>query len=651
VLRRLKDWWLPLDSQRNLERTEEKLAELGTVDAKLQSLVKRLISAIYEKSYPHHFNEINTTRRAQMAKPTKKVKPTIELLQKCPTGIKGLDEITGGGLPQGRPTLVCGGTGCGKTLLAMEFLVRGATEYGEPGVYMSFEEKSEELTKNFASLGFDLNDLVARKKLALDYVHIERKEIEETGEYDLEGLFIRIGYAIATVGAKRVVLDTIETLFSGFTDEVILRSELKRLFGFLKDKGVTAVITGEQGEGSLTRFGLEEYVADCVIFLNHIVEQQIATRRMRIVKYRGSAHGTNEYPFLIDEQGFSVMPISSIGLDHAASKERVSTGIPRLDTMLGVEGYYRGSSVLVTGTAGTGKSSMAAHFVDAACRRGERCLYFAFEESRNQIIRNMRSIGIDLEQWVNKGLLEFRNSRPSLYGLEMHLVTMHKAIEGFKPAIVVVDPISNLVAAASEMEVKSMLSRLIDFLKMKQITAFCTDLTAVGGSLERTEVGISSLMDTWLLLQFMEANGERNRGLYILKSRGMEHSNQVREYCLTSNGAQLQDVYVGPGGVLTGASRVAQEARDKAETLERSQEIERKQRDIERKKAVIEAQIEALRNSFEAEKDELERAIAREKLHQEVLVEETQAMARARKADELPPIKGNAVKTGKRGRK
>lgn len=583
-----------------------------------------------------------------MAKTNKNAKSLLEPFPKSPTGIKGLDEITGGGLPQGRPTLVCGGTGCGKTLLAMEFLIRGATEYNEPGVFVSFEEKSEELTKNFASLGFDLNALVADNKIAFDYIHIDRSEIEETGEYDLQGLFIRLGYAIDAVGAKRVAIDTIEVLFSGFADEVILRAELRRLFGFLKSKGVTAVITGEQGEKSLTRYGLEEYVADCVIFLNHTVDQQIATRRMRIVKYRGSAHGTNEYPFLIDEQGFSVMPISSIGLDHAASNERVSSGIARLDTMLGEKGYYRGSSILVTGSAGTGKSSMAAHFVDAACRRGERCLYFAFEESRHQIIRNMRSIGINLEQWVDKGLLEFRNSRPSLYGLEMHLVTMHKAIDGFKPAIVVVDPISNLVTAASELEVKSMLSRLIDFLKMKGITAFCTELTAVGSTLEHTEVDISSLMDAWLLLQVIEGSGERNRGLYILKSRGMEHSNQIREYHLTDNGAILQDVYVGSGGVLTGAGRVAQEAREKTEILERNQEIERKQRDIERKKLSIEAQIATLRSDFEAEKDEMERAISREKLHQEVLSKETQAMAQSRKADEQPANKVDISKPGKK---
>jgi len=569
--------------------------------------------------------------------------PTIQTLQKCPTGIKGLDEITGGGLPQGRPTLICGGTGCGKTLLAMEFLVRGATACDEPGVFVSFEEPSIDLVKNFASLGFDLNDLKAQRKLALDYVQIDREDLVETGDYDLEGLFIRIGYAIDTIGAKRIVLDTIETLFSGFTNESILRAELKRLFHFLKSKGITAVITGEQGDKTLTRHGLEEYVADCVIFLSHKVSEQIATRRMRIVKYRGSVHGTNEYPFLIDEQGFSVMPISSIGLDHAASSERVSTGIPRLDTMLGAKGYYRGSSILASGTAGTGKSSIAAHFVDAACRRGERCLYFAFEESRNQIIRNMRSIGINLEQWVNKGLLEFRNSRPSLYGLEMHLVTMHKAIEQFEPEIVIVDPISNLEAAASETEVKSMLSRLIDMLKIKGITAFCTDLTSVGGSLERTDAGVSSLMDTWLLFRVIEGGGERNLGLYILKSRGMEHSNQVREFSLSSEGIKLQDVYIGPGGVLTGASKLAQEAREKAESLARSQEIEYKQREIDRKKIVIEAQIAALRAGFESDMEELELAVAIEKMHQKVLAEDSVAMGKARKSDdaqtEIDPTK------------
>ncbi len=560
----------------------------------------------------------------------------MQNLLKTSTGIKGLDEITHGGLPQGRATLICGSTGCGKTLLAMEFLVRGATQFNEPGVFMCFEEKSEELQQNFLSLGFDLNELVEKNLLTIDHVHLEPSEIEEAGEYDLEGLLIRLGYAIDSLGAKRVVLDTIEALFSGFSNENILRSELRRLFRFLKDKGVTAIVTGEQGERAFTRFGLEEYVADCVIFLNHTVYQQIATRRMRIVKYRGSAHGTNEYPFLIDQQGFSVMPISSLGLDHPASIERIPTGVPRLDTMLGSQGYYRGSSILITGTAGTGKSSLAAHFVNAACARGERCLYFAFEESQNQIIRNMHSIGIDLGQWVELGLLQFQNARATLYGLEMHLVVMHKAIDQFKPDCVVIDPISNLVAAASEIEAKSMLSRMIDYLKMKQITALCTDLTSTSGSsLERTEVNVSSLMDSWLLLQVLEGNGERNRGLYILKSRGMAHSNQVREFILSDEGIQLRDVYIGLGGVLTGSARDNQKAKDQAESLDCQQQIELRQREIERKKMAIEAQILALNTQFEAEKDDLIRLINKEKQRNDTLIMDRLAMAKLKQADKI----------------
>ena len=556
----------------------------------------------------------------------------MQNLLKTSTGIKGLDEITHGGLPQGRATLICGSTGCGKTLLAMEFLVRGATQFNEPGVFMCFEEKSEELQQNFLSLGFDLNELVEKNLLTIDHVHLEPSEIEEAGEYDLEGLLIRLGYAIDSLGAKRVVLDTIEALFSGFSNENILRSELRRLFRFLKDKGVT----GEQGERAFTRFGLEEYVADCVIFLNHTVYQQIATRRMRIVKYRGSAHGTNEYPFLIDQQGFSVMPISSLGLDHPASIERIPTGVPRLDTMLGSQGYYRGSSILITGTAGTGKSSLAAHFVNAACARGERCLYFAFEESQNQIIRNMHSIGIDLGQWVELGLLQFQNARATLYGLEMHLVVMHKAIDQFKPDCVVIDPISNLVAAASEIEAKSMLSRMIDYLKMKQITALCTDLTSTSGSsLERTEVNVSSLMDSWLLLQVLEGNGERNRGLYILKSRGMAHSNQVREFILSDEGIQLRDVYIGLGGVLTGSARDNQKAKDQAESLDCQQQIELRQREIERKKMAIEAQILALNTQFEAEKDDLIRLINKEKQRNDTLIMDRLTMAKLKQADKI----------------
>ncbi|MGH7832091.1 MAG: circadian clock protein KaiC, partial [Candidatus Binatia bacterium] len=346
-------------------------------------------------------------------------------LPKAPSGIQGLDEITFGGLPKGRPTLLCGSAGCGKTLLSMEFLIRGALRYNEPGVFVAFEETAEELAKNVASLGYDLGDLVARKKLIVDYVYLERSDIEETGEYDLEGLFVRLGHAINSIRARRVALDSLEAIFSAFSNQFILRAELRRLFRWLKEKGVTAVITAERGDGTLTRHGLEEYVSDCVIVLDHRVNDQISTRRVRILKYRGSVHGTNEYPFLIGKEGFSVLPITSVGLQHEVSNERISSGVQRLDAMLGGKGYYRGSSILISGTAGTGKSSLCAHFVDAACRRRERCLYVSSEESPPQIIRNMRSIGLALAPWVEKGLLQFQAVRPTFYSLEMHLAILH----------------------------------------------------------------------------------------------------------------------------------------------------------------------------------------------------------------------------------
>ena len=466
-------------------------------------------------------------------------------LPKSPTSIQGLDEITGGGLPKGRPTLVCGGAGCGKTLFAMEFLVRGATLYNEPGVFISFEETEKELTANVASLGFDLDNLVKRNKIWLEHIHIVRGEIEQSGEYDLEGLFIRIHHAVESIGAKRVVLDTIETLFTGLPNPHILRSELQRLLRWLKRKGVTTIITAERGEGTLTRQGLEEYVSDCVILLDHRVNDQSSIRRLRIVKYRGSTHGTNEYPFLIDEDGFSVLPVTSLGLNYSSSHERISTGIPRLDTMLSGKGYFRNSTVLVSGTAGTGKTSIAAQFVEAACKRGERVLYFTFEESPSQLVRNMRSIGINLEPWVKKGLLQFHAARPTLYGLETHLTTSIKLINQFKPAVVVLDPINAFVMGENQTEVKTMLLRLVDYLKMKQVTAFFTSLSSADDNMETTDIYISSLIDTWLLLRDIEIGGERNRGLYVLKSRGMAHSNQIREFKLTDHGIELLDVYVG----------------------------------------------------------------------------------------------------------
>jgi len=554
-------------------------------------------------------------------------------LPKAPTGIPGLDEITKGGLPRGRPTLVCGSAGCGKTLLAMEFLVRGATEYGEPGVFMAFEETAEELTQNVRSLGFDLTKLIKQKKLALDFVRVERSEIEETGEYDLEGLFIRLNAAIESIGAKRVVLDTIEALFSGLQNEGILRAELRRLFRWLKDKGVTAVITGERGEGTLTRRGLEEYVSDCVILLDHRVTDQVSTRRMRIVKYRGTTHGSNEYPFLIDQDGFSVLPITSLGLQHRVNDERVSSGIPRLDDMMGGEGFYRGSTVLISGTAGTGKTSMAAHFVQAACERGERCLYFAFEESPGQLTRNMRSIGLDLGKCIKKGLLNIHSSRATFYGLEMHLGLIHKMVQQFNPQIVVADPIGALITAGARHDANLMIVRLIDFLKSRGITAMLINLTSGGDSLESTEIEISSIVDTWLLLRDVELGGERNRALYVLKSRGMKHSNQLREFVLTDDGVELLDVYVGPEGVLTGSSRRSLEARERASALSSRQESERKQRERQRKREALEAKIMALRKEFEIEDTETALLATEERARREKLEDDRQAMAASRGAD------------------
>lgn len=465
-------------------------------------------------------------------------------LQKCPTGIQGFDEITDGGLPRRRTSLVSGGPGCGKTLFSIEFLVRGAVEFNEPGLFVAFEETSDELAENVASLGFDLKALTARKKLLVDHVRIERSEIQETGDYDLEGLFIRLNHAIDSIGAKRVVLDTIEVLFAGFSNDAILRAELRRLFRWFKEKGVTAIITGERGEGgSITRQGLEEYVSDCVIVLDHRVTEQMSTRRLRLVKYRGSSHGTNEYPFLIGESGISVLPVTSLGLDHDAPLDRASTGVRALDEMMGGKGFYRGSTVLLSGTAGTGKTSVAAAFVDAACRRGEKAVYFAFEESQSQIIRNMRSIGIDLSPWVRKGLLTFHAMRPFRLGLESHLVEMHKAIADFKPRAVVFDPATNFLSVGNDVEVKAMLTRMIDFLKMEGITGLFNSLTTDSTDLEKTKIGISSLMDVWILLEDVETDGDRRRFLRLIKSRGLAHSSRVREFRLSDNGIDLLDVH------------------------------------------------------------------------------------------------------------
>jgi circadian clock protein KaiC len=553
-------------------------------------------------------------------------------LPKSATGIAGLDDITQGGLPSGRPTLICGAAGCGKTLLAVTFLVNGATRFGEPGVFMSFEERAEDLAANVASLGYDLDGLVGDGKLAIDYVRVERSEIEETGEYDLEGLFLRLGFAVDSIGAKRVVLDTIETLFAGFTDATLLRAELRRLFGWIKDRGLTAIITGERGEGQLTRQGLEEYVSDCVILLDNRVEGQITTRRLRVVKYRGSPHGTNEYPFLIDAQGVSVLPVTSSGLNMPVSSEIVSTGIPGLDSLLRKGGIYRGSSILLSGVAGTGKTTIGSHFIDAACARGERCLFFVFEEGAGEICRNALSVGIDLRKCVDSGLLRFEASRPSLYGLEMHLARMHREINEFKPAMVVIDPISAF--RGPDFEVHATLLRMVDLLKSQGITALFTSLRTDGKSMQGTDQGLFSLMDVWIKLMDVEANGERNRILYVIKARGMSHSNQVREYRITDSGVELLPVYVGPEGVLTGAARLTQEARERAVATARREEIERRRRDLARRREMMERQIMELRAGLEAEEDEVNTLLTQDDARGAALTTDRAALAARRGAAE-----------------
>lgn len=531
----------------------------------------------------------------------------LPVIDKSATGIDGLDEVTFGGLPKGRPTLLCGSAGCGKTLFSMTFLYNGAVHYDEPGVFIAFEEQPEDLIKNVGSLSYDIDRLIAEKKIAVDHIHIDRNEIEEAGDYDLDGLFIRLGFAIDSIGAKRVVIDTIETLFGGLDNQAVLRSELRRLFEWLKSKGVTAIITGERGDGTLTRYGLEEYVADCVILLDNRVHEQLSTRRLRIVKYRGTAHGTNEYPFIIDQEGITVMPITSSGLTHDASEERVSSGIADLDAMLEGKGFFRGSSILVSGMAGAGKSTLAAHFADSICRSGQRCIYFAMEESPSQIVRNMKSVGLDLQPWLDKGLLRFSARRPNLYGLETHLAAMHREVKEFQPAAVAVDPISSLMSAGIAGDVHSMTLRLIDFLKSRGVTAMFTNLGRGVAEDATTEMQISSLTDTWLLLYNRESNGEHNRQLYLLKSRGMAHSNQVREFLMTTHGIKLREVYVGPDGVVTGSARLAQEAKDRAERLLRDQELERRTRETDRRRREIEAQIEALKAQLVSDDEETAR--------------------------------------------
>ena len=533
-------------------------------------------------------------------------------LQKCPTGITGFDELSEGGLPRGRATLLAGQAGAGKTLFAMGFVLNGITQYQEPGVFVSFEENPGDLAVNIASLGFDLKRLQQENRLRILHLNLDPNQLIESGEFDLEGVFLRLGAAIDAIGARRIALDAVENLFSAFSDLRILRGEFRRLLNWLKDKGITAVVTTERGQSSITRHGLEEYIADCVVTLDNRVDDQIATRRRRIVKYRGSAHGSDECPFILDHNGFSVMPITSAGLAYTVSSERVSTGIPSLDAML-VGGGFRGSSILVTGTAGTGKSSIAAHLVDAACRRGERCLYVALEESRDQIERNMTSIGFDLAQWHRADLLRFHASRPTSSGLETHLATVIALVDAYQPNVVVVDPVSAFSTTTNDEAVKLMLIRLVDMLKSRSITSLFNALTSGNTVAESTAIGISSLMDVWFLLRNLELAGERTRGLYVCKARGMAHSNQIREFLLTDNGVRLIDVVLDDEGqLLTGSARQMHRTLKENEAATRQAETARRREALENRRHVVEAKIAALRAEFDEELRVLETALSQE---------------------------------------
>jgi circadian clock protein KaiC len=557
---------------------------------------------------------------------------TPQGISKSLTGIDGFDDLTLGGVPTGRPTLVCGSAGCGKTLFATTFLIHGARDYDEPGVFVTFEERPGDIVSNVASLGFALDKLVGDQKIAFEYVTLERSELEEAGDYDLEGLFLRIESAIDSIGAKRIVLDTIESLFSVFSNEAILRAEIRRLFDWLKDKGMTTVITAERGDGTLTRQGLEEYVSDCVILLDHRVQNQISTRRLRIVKYRGTAHGTNEYPFLIDEDGFSVLPVSSLGLNHKVFEDRISSGIADLDDMLAGGGFHRASSILISGVAGSGKSSVAASFANAACAAGERALLFSFEEPADQSVRNMRSLGIDIDQWIKSGKLRYIATRPTFYSLEMHLAVMLREVTRFDPGLVILDPISSFLESGDRMEIQSMLLRVVDFLKGRGVTAVFTHLMHGQDSVVQTDAGLSSIMDAWILLLNREVNGEFNRELYLLKARGLSHSNQVREFVMSDDGIKLVPPYLGENGALTGSARKNEEAKSRQAEMRRNADMSRAQQQIQQKRRRAKAQMEALQAELDADEIELNAMMQNEDDYRRQTADDRIEMERSRKS-------------------
>ncbi|WP_240236172.1 circadian clock protein KaiC [Nocardioides sp. CFH 31398] len=521
------------------------------------------------------------------------------MLEKAATGIEGFDDITFGGLPRARATIVTGAAGSGKSMFGVEFLAQGARAYGEPGVLLSFEETADELVANAASIGVDLRAMADEGTLVVDSAAGDLDDLVQSGAFDLEGLLLRLAAAIDAVGARRVVLDTVETLFSTLPDETTVRREFARLLRWLKERDLTVVVTAERGQqGRLTRHGIEEYVSDCVVVLDHRVEDEVATRRMRVAKYRGSPHGTNEFPFLISGRGLVVMPLHHDELTEV-SEERVSLGIPELDTMVG-GGVFRGSTIMISGSAGTGKTSIAACAADAACRRGEKALFLSFEEPSGQVVRNMRSIGLDLQHWIDKGLLVVQHMRPAITGLEAHLASLHMILDEHPAEVVVLDAVASLSRGVASYASASAVARDIAMLRLRGAT---TVLTALAGTHDdpHTDVSASSLVDAWLLVRNVENDGERNRLLMTIKNRGSFHSNQVREFLLTDDGPRLVDVFVGPDGVLTGSAREQQEARDASTEDARRRDQERRRASIERRREEVEAQIATLRRQLEDE--------------------------------------------------
>jgi circadian clock protein KaiC len=559
--------------------------------------------------------------------------PPLPGIAKCSSGIHGFDEITFGGLPRGRSTLICGGAGTGKTLFAMEFIVRGARDFREPGLFVTFEESAAELVTNVASLGIDLAQLIERKRLAIDHIQLSPSEIMATGEFNLDGLFIHLGAAIKAVGAKRIAIDSLGTLLARLPNELILGGELRRLFAWLKELGITAIITTELGDTTLTRYRLDEYISDCVIVLDQRVINQMSTRRLRIIKYRGALHGTNEYPMLIDEGGLSVLPIRALNLDYPLTGQHQRTGIPRLDTMLGGKGFYRGSCILISGSAGSGKTSLAALFALQLAREGKRCLYLPTEEAPRQLLRNLTSIGVDLAVPLRQGLLKMQPIRPTIFGLEQHLLNIQREVEHFRPAAVIIDPTSSLTSIGDPLAIEGMLIRLINFLKMKGITLLLTSLTAGGPLEEASMAAISSQVDTWIVQKMVQTPSERNRVLYIMKSRGMAHSNQLREYTLSARGVDLLDVYDSGGEEATGTGRLRQQAHAEAEEKVRSLAAEQGLRARAQTRRNLQAQIAELETQLSETKLDRQREQRRVQSQAATLRTDQTRLARARKED------------------